>query len=433
MRNITFYRLTIVAFLLVSCGQVEVKTETPTIGSPTSVPPNPTPTTQLPPTETMISMRDTVTPTPTTIPTITPTYTPEPAEPHSEFPAIVYMRYSDVIFSNFDGSAKTTLPYVADVSYPQAGSDVAPQSGTVVLRATRKIGSLYRDSIWVIQPGESPVELASHRREDSIEHTPITLDSSMVAYAVHGWSTDVHQLWIVNTDASNNRLLVNETSRFITDPGPFRLVPIAWSADNSKIYLTTNTDSEATPVGMYVADLATGEITKAKTPQVTLWGLSFSADRSKIAYTTFQWVPTEDGLPGAGPPFTLNATNIESGQTTVLLSDETDRYARPIWSPDGTKLAFTIIASFEEGDAGLFVLDLRSGAVSTVILGERGVRITPNAWLSDDVIAYTREGTSQSSLSGSQLLTIRTDGSDQHLIEEGNDIYVLGVVPQSNP
>lgn len=103
-----------------------------------------------------------------------------------------------------------------------------------------------------------------------IEFTPITRDGTLIAYAVHRRSPDVHQLWVAHTDGSDNRLIADETSGYITDPGSFRLAPIAWSADGTKIYLITNTDSEATPVGMYVADLATGKITKANTPQVTL-------------------------------------------------------------------------------------------------------------------------------------------------------------------
>lgn len=133
-------------------------------------------------------------------------------------------------------------------------------------------------------------------------------------------------------------------------------------------------------------------------------------------------------MPEVGPPYTINSTNVLLGSTTVHLSSNNDRYQRPIWSEDGSKIAFTIFTSVEEGDASLFVLELKSGSVSTVISGERGERIKSSAWLSNNVIAYIREGTSQSAFSGAQLLTIRADGSDQYLIDEAGDLHDLGVV-----
>jgi len=422
MRNIVFYLLTF-AIPLVSCGQAPI--ETPTSASPTIIPPSPPPTTLTSPSEMVMPIPDSPTQTPSATPVGPPTLTPEPAELHGDFPALVYMRAGEVIFSNADGSIKTTLPHVPDASRPPGGSDVAVHTGSVVLAAPL---SSTRAGLWIIHPGEAPVGFEIAAEGNWIESTPMTLDGTLIAYSSHGYSPEeVHQLWVVNADGSENRLLTNKTGRFITNPGPFRLAPIEWSADNSKIYLTTNTDSEATPVGLYVADLATGEITTAPTPQVTLWGLSFSADRSRIAYTTFQWIPTV-AFPDEGPPFTLNSTNLLTGETTVHLTSDVDHYERPVWSSDGRKIAFTIYRSFEEGDAGLFVLDLKSGTVRTVFLGERGERIIPSAWLGDDIIAYIREGTSQSTFSGRHLLTIRADGSDQHLIEDSGGMYILDVI-----
>lgn len=425
MRNTPFYLLTTI--ILVACRPMPEVTETP---FPTTVPASSTPPTLPSPVETTTSIpfptAPTNTPTQTTQDGI-PTFTPEGVEPHTAFPALVYMRGGEVIFSNADGSIKTTLPYVPDALRPPWGGDIAVHAGSVVLVAPL---TSTQDGFWTIRPGESPRGFPIAGEGDWIEFTPISLDGTLIAYSTHGFPPDeVHQLWIANADGSDNRLLADETGRFITDPGPFRLVPIEWSADNSKIYLTTNTDSEGTPVGLYVADLVTGKITKAPTPQVTLWDMSFSADRSLIAYTTSQWIPTE-AFPLEAPPYTINSTNLLTGETIVHLSSDVDRYQQPVWSSDGSKIAFTIFSSFEEGNTGLFVLDLESGTVRTVFISEHDEWIIPSAWLGDEVIVYIREGTSQTEFRR-QLFSIRADGSDQHLIEDCC-AHILDVV-QSPP
>jgi hypothetical protein len=415
----------LIAVMLSACARA---TETPILSPVTPETP-----TALLPTE-IVAPPQTTTPSPTIPPptdrpTVVPTMTLQAGERHTAFPAIVYMLDPEIVFSNFDGSSKTIVPGVTRVSHPQWANDVASLTGTLVLRSQ---STKDEELLWIIQPGEAPHEIARHER-GWIEFTPITMDGSMVAYGLHAYSPEeLHQLWVANTDGTDNRLIADDSGRFLTDPGPFRLVPIAWSVDNSKIYLTTNTDSEATPVGLYVADLATGEITKAATPQVTLWGLDFSYDRSKIAYTTFQWIPVDDSFPEPGPPFTLNITDLNSGKTTVLLNSEVNRYEKPIWSPDGQKIAFTIQVSYAEGNKGLFVLDLRSGSVRTVFTGETGVNILPKTWLSNDIIVFSRHATTSETFTEGGLYTVQVDGSDLHLIDEVSGGF-LGVVQPELP
>jgi hypothetical protein len=374
--------------------------------------------------------------TPTPPPILKPTFTPSPfpilGEPEPTItptrrtvipgmewkgPGVVYIKSSYFTLSNFDGSQKSAFGYVPMEYY---APDFSPETGAIVFES--------ENSLWFIDQGKESQNILS--LDQYIETPIITSDKSKIAYRVYGFDDEeIQQLWIINPDGTGNTMVSEDTRQYITDPGPFRLRPVAWSSDNTQVYMVTTTDSEATPTGMYVADLATGIIKKALTPQVTLWDVSFSPERTKIAYRTFQWIPVQNNMPEPGPPFTLNVTDLTTGAIRVLLESSTNQFYQPIWSRDGNRIAYATGTNMLEGDLGLFTIDLASGTTSKVVPGSDISRLRPYGWLSEDRLVYT-EGDISTSIWNpfTTLYTISIDGADQHIIDSGEEITVLGVL-----
>ncbi|NOH02715.1 MAG: hypothetical protein HND47_12515 [Chloroflexi bacterium] len=354
------------------------------------------------------------------IPSITATayVTPTPPPPLDtigtpgfdwEGPAIIY---NGLQLSNCDGSQKKVIPI--EVFIWPWNPDYSPEAGRIVSTADT--------ALWTLDVGTGIQRMLSVNASlnQYIESPVITSDGTKIVYSlVHGFGEgDIQQLWTINADGSENELVINNTGQYITDPGPFRLIPFAWSLDNSRIYMVTTTDSEASPVGMYVADVIAGTIEKALTPQVTLWDVSFSPDRTMIAYRTFRWVPVENSMPEIRPPFTLQVTDLTSGATRILQESDTFEYHYPVWSEGGNQIAYTVQSYQLGGAVGLFSIDLATGSITRWVPGSEGRQLRPWLWLSDDRLVYTEDAT---------LYTIKKDGTDMHEIDSATSI-VIGIL-----
>ena len=434
-RQVNFGVIALFASVLISCA-------TPVATATLTPPPNSTPmpspegayfiaTLTSPPNSTPMPSAEgtyfTATPRPPLpIPTrtayVTPTLPPPPDAIGTpgfdwEGPAIIY---DGLKLSNYDGSQKKVIPIQVAIS--PWYSDYSPEAGRIVTTVDT--------SLWTLDVGtgiQSKLSLNGSLNQ-YVESPVITSDGTKIAYSlVHGFGEeDIKQLWTINADGSENELVIDNTGQYITDPGPFRLISFAWSLDNTKIYMVTTTDSEASPVGMYVADLIAGTIEKALTPQVTLWDVSFSPDRTMIAYRTFQWVPVEGFMPEVGPPFTLQVTDLTSGATRILQESDTLEYYYPVWSEDGNQIAFTVRSHQTGGEVGLFSIDLATDAIIRWVPGSEGKQLRPWLWLSDDRLAYAEEEVSSGLSLHATLYTIKNDGTDKHEIDSATS--VIGVL-----
>ena len=435
-RKVNFGVITLFASLLISCaiGRTPMNPATLTPPPHSTLTPSPdwTPTPsppELSPTPSPEGADFTATPGPPRLiatRTANVTFTPPPPPDAIgtpgfgwEGPAIIY---DGLKLSNFDGSQKKVIPI--EVAISPWYSDYSPEAGRIVTTVDT--------ALWTLDVGtgiQSKLSLNGSLNQ-YVESPVITSDGTKIAYSlVHGFGEeDLQQLWTINADGSENELVVDNTGQSITDPGPFRLIPFAWSLDNTRIYMVTTTDSEASPVGMYVADLIAGTIEKALTPQVTLWDVSFSADRTMIAYRTFQWMPVEGNMPEMGPPFTLQVTDLTSGATRILQESDTLEYHYPVWSEDGNQIAFTVRSHQTGGEVGLFSIDLATDAIISWVPGSEGKQLRPWLWLSDDRLAYTEEEVSSGLSILATLYTIKKDGTDKHEIDSATSMIVIGVL-----
>jgi|GEM_PF-1567613 Tol biopolymer transport system component len=333
---------------------------------------------------------------------------------------------ADIIVSNFDGSTRSKIQTVPKYVGPLDDNDVS-ETGKIVYSTFSDTG----ESILVSDKGATPRNILILPQGKSVESTKISPDGQKIVYSLLNWGNNnfTEQLWVMNADGADNKMIIDDTGRYIVEQGPFRLAPLAWSKDKTKVYMITTTDSEATPRGMYVADLATAKIQKAKTPNVTLWGLSFSPDRTKIAYTTFEWKDVPDSFPEAEAPFTISVTDLNTGATEKILESQADQYSDPVWSPDGKKIMYKIAREFVEGgDAAILVVDASTKKTSVVVQSTKNTRMGPWAWLSNDRVIYTEESYTTGQIQNkvtTYLFTIKIDGTNKQSIDSARDMIVF--------
>jgi dipeptidyl aminopeptidase/acylaminoacyl peptidase len=168
------------------------------------------------------------------------------------------------------------------------------------------------------------------------------------------------QLWLVNADGTNQRPIA--TLGEWTD----------WSPDSSRLVWTDSvftTDNTGESARIWVADVATGEVTQLAPRGTVTWWLP---DGEHIAYTPAEnpeagisVIPVAGGEPrhlttGVGPFWSPDGTAflVERDTAIHILSADAstdrvllDRGGSPAWSPDGTRVAFVDV-----DDVGTFIV-----------------------------------------------------------------------------
>lgn len=346
----------------------------------------------------------------------------------------------EIMTSNFDGSTKQKIHTVPIYVGPFSSYDISYKNEKLVYKSfieKDQYGNEIEEYLWVSDKGSEPRKILTPGDKKYIESPKISADGEKVAYSLlvrntGNYFTDTEQLWVVNSDGTENKLIIDKTRDYLGSNSRFRLAPVAWSQDKTKIYLQTTSDSEATPIGMYVANLATGKIEKAKTPQITLWDFSLSPDRKKIVYTTFEWKDVPDSRPEPGAPFSINVTDLSTGETIKILESQVDQFDHPVWSSDGSKLAYKILGkSVEGGDQGIYVVDINSISSKLVTTGTRNSRLKVWSWLSESKLIYSEESYTTGEVPNkvtSYLFTINIDGTDKQKIDSAREITVFGTL-----
>ena len=338
----------------------------------------------------------------------------------------------EIIVSDFNGSTKQKIHSVPIYVGPFSSYDVSDKNEKLVYKSfieKDQYGNEIEEYLWVSDKSSEPHKILTPEDKKYIESPRISADGQKIAYAL---ITESGQLWTINSDGTDNKLVIDRTKDYLEASSRFRLAPVAWSQDKTKVYMQTTSDSEATPIGIYVANLLTGKIEKANTPQVTLWGLSFSPDRTKVAYTTFEWKDVPDSRPIPGAPFTISITDLTTGETTKILQSQMDQFDHPVWSNDGSKLAYKILGkSVEGGDQGIYFVDINSKSSKLVIIGAQNSSLKDWDWLSDSKLVYSEESYTTGVIPNkvtSYLFTINIDGTDKQKVDSAREITVFGTL-----
>lgn len=234
----------------------------------------------------------------------------------------------------------------------------------------------------------------SPRDDDSPRWSP---DGTQIVWSKNSGDSPTGRLKVMNADGTEPYLLTG-SERDDTWP--------RWSPNGEQILFNSRnpcTDEQLctlTQFDVHVVDADGSDernLTRSENDEYTpVW----SPDGSRIAFT--REVGEEDA-----EIFVMDADGSEVTQVT----DTPGANFIPSWSPDGSQIAFTQITHIENFNTRLGVVDVDTGEVRILTTEEVG-GVTPTWSPEGDYIAFTGHRTMRDRTASYELHAIRPDGTD---------------------
>lgn len=179
-------------------------------------------------------------------------------------------------------------------------------------------------------------------------------------------SSDGPALWIMNADGSDMRVLYHPDSNQLPLPGKHA----RFSPDGSKIaFDLCLICSVATNVNIYVFDRETKTITQLTDHPDSEFNPVWSPDGSRIAFIA-ERNPDE---------YETDLYIMNADGSNVKKITKSGKIVAPIWHPNGTHITFRSILS----PAGIYQIDLKTGDISLIKKEEKGFNFIPLEWSPD--------------------------------------------------
>ncbi len=175
-------------------------------------------------------------------------------------------------------------------------------------------------------------------------------------------SVNRNGLFLIDADGENQNL-VFDLNACRSSTGNCFISGLSWSPDGSSLVFY--------PIGLYgsgsglqILHLDTMQVTQLTNDQNIDWDPVFSPDGTKIAFVSTR----SQGVPEI---FQMNSDGTEIAQLTNFFHNRVSLYDIN-WSPDGTKIAFTyrLTESFGDFHEDIYVIDLSSKEMINLSSGE---------------------------------------------------------------
>jgi dipeptidyl aminopeptidase/acylaminoacyl peptidase len=248
------------------------------------------------------------------------------------------------VFATLEGERWTLHTAAADGSHEQAipgelppeafHPDWAPDGTTIVFDA----GPAGNKDVYTVDVDGSGVTRITSSAAWDYQPT-WSPDGTRIAY-VHT-TGDNDDIWVMNADGS-------DPVRLTTDRD-FDLQP-TWSPDGSRIAFQSNRSGNPE---IYVMRADGRNVERITDNEGYDGAPDWSPDGARIAFAS------DRNGPGI---YVMSETG---GAIRKLVDAEQVGPLEPVWSPDGNSLAYT--ADRSPGSTGIFVMDLRTGVVATVV------------------------------------------------------------------
>lgn len=198
----------------------------------------------------------------------------------------------------------------------------------------------------------------------------------------------------------------------------------SFSPDNTKVVFKTapNLPGDTNGSGLYVKDLTTGSITQLIINKGDGYSgtagssPTFSNDGTKIAFVSFG---NSSGPNDVGGSICIYVKDLSTGDVTYV-SAANSHQVRPVFSPDGTKIAFvsnesSVVPGGELGGTHLYVKDLQTGEITRVSSpGE----VLPNDGVVGDQFAFSADGTKIVFSSSESTMPGNTNGTSNIFVAD---------------
>ncbi|MEZ4521594.1 MAG: META domain-containing protein [Thermomicrobiales bacterium] len=161
---------------------------------------------------------------------------------------------------------------------------------------------------------------------------------------------------------------------------------VQWSANDSQIYYASNIDGLEQ---LYVAD---GNGSNPRRITEIAGGASspdWSADGSKVVFTN-----------GSHGPAVIYSVNTDGTNLQLLTFDQDETEDAPVWSPDGTQIAFGHFSN--DGEGGIFIMDADGRNIRRLTDG--------GSWI-DSLPSWSPDGTRIAFNRGQGIWVINVDGT----------------------